>query len=284
MNVVVTGCNGFIGKHLLKRLIADNHCITGFARCAINHGKTSNTIIKIRKDLSKIKTQDLKGHQVLIHTAAVGVSPQKAKLHELIKTNIIDSIDLVNKAIKAGIKLFVFTGSYGEYGYVGKNNYVMSADFQLLPLDFYSWSKSAFFTGLIPILNQNNIKVNYYRLFNVYGDGQNPANFWPQLKNSAITGSNFNMSSGGQVRDFVQIEKVTKHISSSLPHLAKRKRFKLKVQNIGNGNRVTLRDFAMSEWQRLGAVGEIQTRTKLDRVSNNYNYVACLKPKYYFCL
>ena len=50
------------------------------------------------------------------------------------------------------------------------------------------------------------------RIFQVYGNGENPSRFWPSLKHCALNGSDFDMTLAEQVRDFIEVKDVAKMI------------------------------------------------------------------------
>ena len=53
---------------------------------------------------------------------------------------------------------------------------------------------------------QEHIELCYLRIFSAFGDGQFADNFWPALQLAAESGSDFPMTAGEQVRDYVAVK------------------------------------------------------------------------------
>ena len=52
------------------------------------------------------------------------------------------------------------------------------------------------------------IILTYNRIFSAFGEGQFIENLWPSLRKAAMNGENFNMTSGKQIRDFIEVKKI----------------------------------------------------------------------------
>ncbi|QSJ15530.1 NAD(P)-dependent oxidoreductase [Nostoc sp. UHCC 0702] len=73
MNIFVTGGSGFLGKRLIKRLLADNNTVTALARSDSSAKILEQLGAKVIKgsleDITQWET-DLQGHDIVIHCAA----------------------------------------------------------------------------------------------------------------------------------------------------------------------------------------------------------------------
>ena len=257
MNIFITGSSGFIGKHFLQKLphIHGNiYALTGkFNKNKNYHNKN---IKWINKRLEEVCLDDLKNIDIVLHFAAVGVSPQKASLKQLEFINVSESLRLLKLANEACVKRFITTGTCLEYGAESDNWEYIPPTAELKPLCPYSSSKAKSFKLLNKFALQNKIEMFYGRIFSAYGEGQYKNNLWPSLKKAANSGLDFHMTNAEQIRDFIKVEEVANHLKNSLfrddIHIGKPL-----VLNIGSGTAMKLKDFAKKEWLSSHAEGEL---------------------------
>jgi nucleoside-diphosphate-sugar epimerase len=204
----------------------------------------------------EIEQEDLKETDVLINLASAGVSPKKTTLEEAININILSASRLLKIGNIAGVKRFVYAGTCHEYGQTANHFEKIPPNAALNPLSFYGSTKASGFHLINNLSTELKLELVYARIFSAYGLGQNKYNFWPMLREAALSGNDFKMSSGKQVRDFIPAQLVAKHLlnASQRNDIIKGEPFLI---NIGTGNPISLRDFAKNEWKRLGAKGNL---------------------------
>ncbi|MFA6304873.1 MAG: NAD-dependent epimerase/dehydratase family protein [Patescibacteria group bacterium] len=242
MKVLVTGGAGFIGSHLVDRLIAKNHKVvvldnlsTGKKKFINNQAKfyqTSVTNPKIKEIFSREKPE------MVFHLAAQKSVSFSVNYPLLDATNNIwGSLKVIEQSIRVGVKKFILisTGGaiYGETKILPTPETVLPK-----PSSPYALSK----------LTVENYLLNYYRplrklnfvslrLANVFGPRQDPegeagvvAIFVKYLlkgKQCFITGN------GKQTRDFVYVSDVVEACLKSL-------RFGQGIYNIGTGKETSI--------------------------------------------
>ena len=255
MNIFITGATGFIGSNLINKLESHNFKILALARNNNQSIKNKN-ITWIYKGLKELKVVDFINIEVVIHLAAAGVSPKKASITDLEEINVKESLRLIKLSNEAGVKRIIVTGTCLEYGEEANNWKKIPPDASLKPLCDYSKSKAKSFKLLFDFACKNKIELFYCRIFSAYGDGQYKKNFWPSLKKAAISGNDFPMTKGEQIRDFIQVEVVIKHLLIAISRSDLVSGNPL-VVNIGSGFGQSLKDFALKEWVNLKAKGKI---------------------------
>jgi len=258
MKIFLTGGTGFIGSHLINHLSKTNHTITAIRR---KNSKPSIKLLKepcwIEKSLHEIVSEDLSGQDILIHLAAAGVSPKKARWDEMININVIMTLNLLQLSQKVSIKRIIISGSYAEYGLSSESYDFIPVNSTLKPTTPYASSKAASFITSNTFAIKNNLELCYLRIFSAYGNGQFENNFWTSLKKAAYEGKDFLMTEGNQIRDFIKVEDVAKLILLS----AERNDIvagKPMVLNIGSGNPISLKDFAKYWWKKWNAKGKLK--------------------------
>ncbi|MFN4123403.1 MAG: NAD-dependent epimerase/dehydratase family protein [Flavobacteriales bacterium] len=120
MKVFVTGHLGYIGVHLVRQLKEQGHYVTG---CDVDlfHGCAFDDFIRpdkeIIKDYRLLTKDELKGHDVIMHLAAISNDPM-GDLNEQITydVNLHGSINLAKLAKESGVSKFLFSGSCSVYG------------------------------------------------------------------------------------------------------------------------------------------------------------------------
>ena len=143
MKVFVTGHKGYIGAHLVDVLKQAGHQVTGcdvdlFAGC--NWEPVPRADKDLIKDVRQITIDDLKGHDCVMHLAAISNDPMGALNAQLtFDINRDASIRLAQLAKKAGVPRYLFSGSCSVYGAGEKLD--LDENDPLNPLTAYAQSK-----------------------------------------------------------------------------------------------------------------------------------------------
>ena len=101
-----------------------------------------------------------------------------------------------------------------------------------------------------------NINVSYQRIFQVYGDGENEKRFWPSLRKAALSGDDFHMSQGDQIRDFIDVKDVARKLFHAYEKLTNNSDNFI-IENIGNGKGIKLKNFAKQWWEKFEGKGSL---------------------------
>ena len=256
MRIFVTGASGFLGNYIIRNLLNYDFKILVLNRSLKSNFQFDSKIKIVKKGIEELNVKDIENVDIIIHLASAGVSPKKVSLVELENTNVEASSRLIELAYKAGVRRFIVAGSCLEYGEEANNWEYIPPNAILKPICNYSKSKAKAFIKIKEFALKKNIELFYGRIFSAYGNGQFKENFWPSLKSAAISGNDFTMTSGNQIRDFIKVEEVAQHFVNAIL----RKdivSFKPLVVNIGNGYGTSLRNFAIKEWKNFNASGKL---------------------------
>jgi UDP-glucose 4-epimerase len=239
-NYLVTGGAGFIGSHLIKRLLKEGNNVTtidnlstGFKKNIprdVNFIKGDCGTSEVYKKLKKIK------FDAIFHIA--GQSSGEISFDNPIydiKTNTISTILLLKHAIKINCKRFIFASTMSVYGV--KLNKPIKETEETLPESFYGISKLAS-ENYLRIFEKYGIKHTSLRLFNVYGPGQNMSNlrqgmvsiFMSQMINH---GKIKVKGSSSRYRDFIYIDDVIEYFVRCLNN----NKSIGKIINVGTGKK-----------------------------------------------
>ena len=121
MKVLVTGCDGYIGMVLTKKLLKNGFDVVGLDTGYYRNGWLVNGNEKlpavISKDIRQVTAKDLEGVDVVIHLAELSNDPL-GKLDEKLtyQINHLGTAKLARVAKKAGVARFVYSSSCSVYG------------------------------------------------------------------------------------------------------------------------------------------------------------------------
>jgi UDP-glucose 4-epimerase len=208
-DVLVTGADGFIGKHLISRLINEKANVTAFSQFGLPgelKEKVNEKLIDMEDYSSLLKA--LKGckPQKIFHLAGNTSRDRSLENAEKsFKTNLFGTIYFL-KALKEhniAYDFFLFMGTAEEYG---DNKAPFTEDQPLDPVSPYSASKASAEMVLKIYWKMYKYPITVLRGFIIYGPGQPKNMLFSQLIEACIKKEEFKMTKGEQKRDFVYVE------------------------------------------------------------------------------
>ncbi|MFT7516781.1 MAG: nucleoside-diphosphate-sugar epimerase [Myxococcota bacterium] len=120
MKVLITGHRGYIGCHAVDVFQRAAHQVTGvdigyFDDCSFEQRTLAN--VEITADVANLTLEQISGHDVIIHLAAISNDPM-GELDERLTmhTNVDATLHLAKLAKQAGVSRFVFASSCAVYG------------------------------------------------------------------------------------------------------------------------------------------------------------------------
>ena len=176
MKFVVTGGAGFIGSHLVDRLLERGHEVTVIddlsgGRLEFIDGHFPNDRFNfIKKDISVGPIMDIKGADMVYHLAAnpdVKLGAENTKVH--MKQNIIATYNVLEAMRELGIKNIAFTSTSTIYG---EATIVPTPEEYgpLMPISLYGASKLACEALISSYCHTFGMTSWIYRFANIIGD------------------------------------------------------------------------------------------------------------------
>jgi len=171
---IVTGGAGFIGSHLVEKLVKKKYSvivIDDFSTGQIkNLAKVKDKIKIVKHDISKSKNLDKYFHQVkyVFHLAAkADIVPSIEQPKEYFNTNVLGTLNILEACKLNKVKKIIYAASSSSYGIA--KEYPTSEQSIISPQYPYALTK---YMGEELVVHWSKVyKLNYIslRLFNVYG-------------------------------------------------------------------------------------------------------------------
>ncbi len=213
MKVLVTGATGFIGGYVVRQLINQGYRVVATSRNP-EKAKAFEWISQVQYipcDLNVMRNDFFQFfHQpdLLIHLAWEGLPNYEDLFH--FEKNLFSNYSFLKNIIEHGLKRLVVTGTCLEYG---MQNGALSEDMEARPDNPYGLAKDTLRRFLEQLQKKINFDLKWIRLFYMYGKGQSPNSILSQLDRSLENGeTNFNMSGGEQLRDYLPVERAATYI------------------------------------------------------------------------
>ena len=208
-SVLVTGGAGFIGSHLVRRLVAEDCSVTVIDAPDADYWRIKDLQDNVRivgEDIAVLDAHRLssviKKAQVVYHLAARGVNPSDNKTLSIVRTNILGTQNMLLLSKKLGCKKFVYSGSCFEYG----SGLLLNEKMFPKPISEYGASKSAAWLLVDAFGRQYNLATISIRPFTPYGPYEAKYRLIPYTILRALAGLEMDFTLGEQTRDFVFID------------------------------------------------------------------------------
>jgi UDP-glucose 4-epimerase len=221
---LVTGAAGFIGSHVARECLALGHDVVAvddlsggfvdnlpdgvsFARGSVSDGAFVD-------ELFEQEPFDYVYH--LAAYAAEGLSHFIRRFNYT--NNVIGSVNLINGAVRTGVRRFVFTSSIAVYG---ENQLPMSEDLTPQPEDPYGIAKYAVELDLHAAHRMFGLEYTIFRPHNVYGEHQNIGDRYRNVvgifMNQVLQGKPMTIfGDGSQSRAFSHVDDVAPLVARSV--------------------------------------------------------------------
>lgn len=222
MKVLVTGAGGFIGSHLVDKLLRDGHTVIGVCRSEKDVSENLDFNVRYKRRLSlykadigipdELNTIPFSGVDWVFHLAAkIGNAVSKLHPQDYHAVNVDGTVHVLECARRASVKRFIYASTASVYGIPEKYPTPEHSDIRL---DYpYSVSKYIGEQYCLHYYTVYSLPVVILRLFNVYGSKNRPSGhygptlsiFLEQKRNNTPLTIRGN---GKQRRDFTNIDDI----------------------------------------------------------------------------
>ena len=212
MKILVTGCAGFIGTNLCKRLLEMGHEVIGIDNFSYGHKKNMDDIGFINylaADVRYFQGSEFKDIDVIYHQANLRKNISSRNPDEDIDITIGGTCNLLQYAIKNKVKKFIYASSSLAYG---DSDPVCTEESPLHPICIYGISKVAAEKLVKYYHGTNGLETTILRYFQGYGyyqDNKRGAAIIPTvIRNMFENEPIIIYGDGTQTRSFTWIEDI----------------------------------------------------------------------------
>jgi UDP-glucuronate 4-epimerase len=268
--LLVTGGAGFIGSHLVDRLLAENVArvvvvddFNDFYNPAI---KRANVAHHLAHPAYRLVEADIRDYEAMKHVfaeeifdavvhlaARAGVRPSLAEAHLYQETNVAGTLNLLDLAERNGVRRFVFGSSSSVYGPAAEPPF--REDAPLMPISPYAATKAAGEMFAHTYSHLYGIKAVCLRFFTVYGARQRPDLAIHKFARLIAAGRPIPVFGDGTTeRDYTYVDDIISGVVAALDYDAT----PFEVINLGESETVTLNRLIELLEDALGAKAQIE--------------------------
>jgi UDP-glucuronate 4-epimerase len=293
MHVLLTGGAGFIGSHVLDRLLLEGRRVTvvdNFDSFYPEPLKRANIACHLGNERFRLVQADIRDesvinalegeYDVIVHLAAkAGVRPSILDPTGYQAVNVQGTLNLLELARDRGIRQFVFASSSSVYG-INPRVPWREDDPVLLPISPYASTKvSAELMGHV-YSRLYGIRFLALRFFTVYGPRQRPDLAIHKFARLIREGRPIPFFGDGETRrDYTFVDDVVDGVLAAMAY----DRSDYEVINLGNNRTVSLNEMVRGLEEVLGASAELerlpmqpgdvpQTWADLEKATNLLSY------------
>jgi UDP-glucose 4-epimerase len=259
VQLLVTGGGGFIGSHLVERLVRDGHRVRVLDNFTTGHRRNLDAVIDdielVEGDMQSYERAHnaVRGCEIVLHQAAMPSVPRSVQDPLTSNaSNVIGTLNVLLAARDSGVRRVVSASSSSVYG--ANPDLPKREDMPALPISPYAVAKLAgegYCRSFTEVYGLETVALRY---FNIFGPRQDPGSEyaaviprWTAALSAGRAPTIF--GDGEQSRDFTYIDNVVDANMAALvaPEAAGQ------VLNIACGRRTTLNDLAHELIARIGA-------------------------------
>lgn len=254
MNIIVTGCAGFIGFHLSKQLLEQKVNVYGLDNlssvnterigyCRLQILKNYKNFFFSQKSINQINTITFpKKIDLIINLAAVpGVRLEREKYDIYLESNVQGFKAVLDHAVSNKVNKIIFASSSSVYG-ENSNLPFLESETDLSPESFYGLTKKFNEDYAKFYSKKYELNITALRFFSVYGEYGRPDMAYFYFADQVKKGSTIRLNNMGKMkRDMTYIDDILCGIGSVIDYMNdSNKKHSYEVFNLGNDNPIEI--------------------------------------------
>jgi nucleoside-diphosphate-sugar epimerase len=236
---LVTGATGFVGSHIVRRLLADGWNVHVIALPVDNFALLRNVLDSITVHTHDGSTGNMhtiidKAKPVIaFHLASIFIAQHEQKdISPLITSNVLFGTQIVDALAANGCFRFINTGTSWQH--------FENRDFS--PVNLYAATKQAFDDILQFYVEATPMKAITLKLYDTYGPGDPRPKLFTLLRKTAAEQQALAMSPGDQLIDLVYIDDVVEAFVQAALRLLENQVHQNEAYAVSSGAAIPLRE------------------------------------------
>lgn len=245
MKTLVTGGAGFIGNHLVKRLMENGDNIIVLDNLSQGNKLDKDVLKNIELVVADVRDENIvmksaKKCDLIFHFAAVlGVDIVADNPIETMETEVLGTKNVCHAAIKNGVQKIIYSSTSGVYGKTAIQRAV-DEEVSVNPRSSYSIAKRFNEMYLAAFYQEKKLHSISLRYFNAYGPKQDSRMVIPRFFNQALQGQPLTIyGTGNQTRDFTYIDDIVEATIKSARQVSG-----CKIFNVSNNREYSIKELA----------------------------------------
>lgn len=253
----MTGAGGFVGANLVRRLAADGHEVVAAVRPASDLWRLAAPGSSARLkgvDILPLELTDERAveravdearPQWAFHLAAHGAYSWQTDSREIVRTNVLGTVNLVEACRASGCEALVNAGSSSEYGF---KDHPPDEEEPLEPNSEYAVAKAAATLYCRHLARAGPMRIVTLRLYSVYGPFEDPGRLIATLAVRGLRGELPPLADPEVARDFVAVEDALEAFLAAIrpgPRPGA-------VYNVGSGRQTSIEEVVSVARRQLG--------------------------------
>jgi NAD dependent epimerase/dehydratase len=215
-SVLVTGAGGFIGGHVVERLVRDGARVRAFCRYNSRNERGTldwvdpNVLAEVEVVLGELRDVEsvgaaVEGTEVVLHLGAqIAIPYSYVNPRDFFEVNVLGSLNVAQAGLRHGVQRIVHTSTSEVYG--SAQSVPITEAHPLEPQSPYAASKLAADKLMDSYHRSFDLPVSVLRPFNTYGPRQSARAIIPTIISQALAGSTLRLGSLHPRRDLTFVE------------------------------------------------------------------------------
>ncbi len=257
---LVTGGTGFVGSHLVRRLVADGFDTHLLCRSASDFWRLTDVLPRVHRTIAPLEdaarlqaaVAAIRPAYIFHLASSTVVAGASADADELMRANLLGTANLLDACSQVDYSGLVSTGDSFEYS---GSHQPHAEDEECRPASAHGVSKLAATLRAQSAARERGRPVLVLRLFSTYGPADHPRRLAPRVIAAALAGEPLKLSQPGISRDWVYIDDVVDLYIEAARNAG---RLAGGVYNAGSGLAVTIGEVVETILRLTGASVPVQ--------------------------
>jgi len=209
--VIVTGATGFIGSHLVRRLVKEGFIVHILCRHSSNFWRIEELLPQITRHIASLEEAErlreimtnVQPDYIFHLASSTVVAGSSGADAELTKTNLLGTVNLIKASQTIEYRGLVTTGDSFEYT---TSHLPLSEADPCYPNTLHGITQLAATLYAQAMATKDSSPITTLRLFSTYGANDNPRRLIPKVISSALVNAPLSLSRPEIARDWIYID------------------------------------------------------------------------------